>query len=95
MLFVNDEEVLRTETVKSKESYDVDKTFTTARIPETAPIKIEIWNSKTDDANKDKLILRTKGNIESFLKQPLRVGTKFEKKFNRIETLSFWQDEYE
>lgn len=95
VLFVNDEQVMKTETVKSRESYDVNKIFTTAKIPKTATIKIEVWHSKTDDANKDKLILSTEGNVESFLQRPLRTGTEFEKGVNQIETMSFWQDERE
>lgn len=86
--------MMRTNTEKNKISYDVDKIFTSAKIPKTATIKIEIWNSKSN-AKEDKLILSSEGDVNSFLEQPLRTGAHFDQGDNRIETISFWQDEYE
>lgn len=93
-LFINEEEVMKTEMEKGKTSYNVDKTFTSTRIPKTSTIKIEIWRSKSLAHHHEKIILRTEGNVESFLKQPIRSGAHFEHGDNRIETMSFWQDDY-
>lgn len=87
---------MKTQTEKNKISYDVDKTFSTGKIKKSSIIKIEVWASKTDkNDDNDKLILRTEGDIDSFLEEPLRTGTQFNNGLNRIETMSFWQDEYE
>lgn len=89
---------MKTNMEKSKVWYDVDKTFTTTRILKNSTISIEIWSTKSDKiefAKGDDLILRTEGDVDSFLKHPLRIGTHFDDGDNQIETMSFWQDEYE
>lgn len=89
---------MKTPTEKNKYSYVVDKTYTSGRIPKTATIKIEVWNSKTEKlsaSRREKLIQRSEGDIDSYLDHPLRIGAQIEGSANRIETMSFWQDEYE
>lgn len=93
-LIVNGEEVLKTEIEKGKFHYDVDKTFTTEKIPRKSTIKIEVWRSKSMASHQEKIILSTEGDVDSFLKQPIRTGAHFDRGDNRIETMSFWQDEY-
>lgn len=83
---------MKTHTEKGKDSYDVNRSFTTAEIPKKSTIKIEVWRPKS--SSKDKLILSTEGDVESFLKEPLRKGTHFDEGDNRIETISFWEDAY-
>ena len=97
-LYVNDELVLQTPKKNNVYVYDADTTFTTAKIPKTSTIKIEIVRSKSKkngNSSKDKLILSSMGEIRSFLEHPLRTGAKINGGTNRIETISFWQDEYE
>lgn len=89
---------MKTPTEKDKFSYIVDKTITTGKIPRTSTIKIEVWNSKTEKltaSTRKKLIQRSEDDIDSYLKHPLRIGAQIEGSANRIETMSFWQDEYE
>lgn len=93
-LFVDDDELFRSSTMKDKFVYDADITFTTGRISKDSTIKIEIWDESSAFWELDRLILKTDGNVESFLKQPLREGVMVGDKRNAIETVSFWQDEY-
>lgn len=59
-------------------------------------IKIELWDDDSGFfANPDDLILETEGNVESFMKTPIRDGAVFNSHQNLIETTSFWQDELE
>lgn len=98
VLFVNGQRVMKTPTEKNKFSYDVDRTYISEKIPKNATIKIEVWNSKTEKltaSRREKLIQRAEGDVSSFLEQPLRVGALVEGSANRIEIMSFWQDEYE
>lgn len=92
-LSVNGEEKMRTHETKGEHSYDVDKTFISAKIPKKSTIKLEVWRPKS--GGEDKLILRTEGDVDSFLKEPLRKGTHFDHGDNRIETISFWEDAYD
>lgn len=93
-LFVGDDELFRSSTMKDKFVYDADITFTTGRILKNSTIKIEIWDESSAFWEKDRLILKTEDNVDSFLKEPLRKGAMFGDKQNAIETISFWQDEY-
>lgn len=93
VLFVNGDQVMKTHTEKDEYTYDVDKTFTTGKISKKSKITIEVWRPKT--LGHDKLIMRTEGDVDSYLKEPLRVGAHFAHGDNRIETMSFWKDEYE
>ena len=94
-LYINGEEVLTTPQATNKISYDIDQTFTTSRISKDSTVKIEVWNAYSGQFwGADTLLLSTEGNIESFLKEPLREGEKVCKDFNSIETMSFWQDEF-
>lgn len=92
-MFVDGEQVMKTHTEKDEYTYDVDKAFTTGKIKKTSTIKIEVWRPKAH--GDDKLILRSEGDVESFLKEPLRKGTHFDMGDNGIETISFWEDDYE
>lgn len=84
---------MTTHTEKDEHSYDVDKSFTTAKIKKTSIIKIEVLRPKS--GGDDKLILSTEGDIESYLKEPLRKGHHFDMGDNQIQTVSFWEDAYE
>lgn len=94
-LTVNGKEGVTTEIEKDKHSYNVDKTYTTERISKKSIIKIEVWRAKSMTSHEEKLILSTEGDVDSFLKEPIRKGTHFDHGDNRIETMSFWQDAYE
>lgn len=94
-LYVNDELVLKTEKQVNKFSFDPKVTFTTAKIPKNSTVRIEIWHAKSAFWDRDSLILTTDGDIDSFLKQPLREVDHQLKNDNFVETVSFWRDEYE
>lgn len=89
-IFIDDENVLKSPKELNKISYDANITFTSARISKTSTIRIEVW-----DTSSSTLILSTEGDVESFLKQPLREGEPVCKHSNSIETISFWRDEYQ
>lgn len=93
-LFVDENEVLKTARAKHKFVYDTDVTFTSDNIAKNSTIKIEIWDASSAFWEHDALILTTQGDVNSFLKQPLREGVIVKDKQNAIETVSFWQDEY-
>lgn len=91
-LFINDENVLKSPKEMNKISYDANITFTTGRILKTSTIRIEVKDASSGD-----LILETEGDVESFLKKPVReseTGCKHTYNVNSIETVSFWRDDY-
>lgn len=74
--------------------YEADITFTTLRIPKNSTIEIQIWDESSAFWEKTELILQSKGDVDSFLNEPLRKGVMINGKRNEIETISFWQNEY-
>lgn len=89
-LFVDGDDVLKSPKEMNKISYDANITFTSARISKKSTIRIEVR-----DVGSGTLIFDTEGDVESFLKQPLREGEPVCKHANSIETVSFWRDEYQ
>lgn len=92
-LFINDTLQFVTPTRTNECCFDLGITNTTEKIFKSSLVKIEVWDA--DDGNHiEKLIFRTEGNIESFLtvgrSRVELLGTE-----NIIDTISFWQDEYE
>lgn len=84
--------MLKSPKQKYKVRYDPDITFTTARISKNSTIQIEVR-----DANSDDLIFDINGGLDFFLKKRLHEADlirKHHKQRNRIETMSFWRDEY-
>lgn len=74
---------------------NVNRTFTSVKIPKNSSIRLEIWDAKSGFfEKKDELILRSEGDIDSFLNEPIRKGVYVLGDLNRIETMSFWIDEY-
>lgn len=85
--------MLKTPKQKSKVRYDANVTFTTARISKNSTIEINVR-----DANSDDLILNMKGDVEYFVKTRIYESHGSKKDLtepNRIETVSFWRDEYQ
>lgn len=84
--------------------FNVDYEYTTPKINKTSVIRIEMWDYNRIIPNY--LIFITKGNVDSFLRDGHRKEvyehhniltrnfwtTTYE---NYIDTVSFWQDEYD
>lgn len=95
-LFVNGEKLLKTTRSINGFSFDAKITFTTAKIWKNSTIQIEIWDAKKGFMNPNQLIFSKKGTVNSFLNKQRRAeGDDFSENANRIETVSFWRDEYE
>lgn len=95
-LFVDDEKVLKTARSINGFSFDAKITFTTAKIQKNSTIIIEIWDARKGLMNPNVLLFRKKGTVNSFLNKQRRAeGDNFDEHANRIETVSFWRDEYE
>lgn len=94
ILYVNDKEVLRTSKETDQFVTNVNKTFTSMKIPKTSKIRIEIWDARSGYFEKDMLVLKNEGDVDSFLSEPIRRGVYVLGDLNRIETMSFWIDEY-
>lgn len=95
-LFVDDEKVLKTARSINGFSFDAKITFTTGKIQKNSAITIEIWDAKKGFMNPNVLLFSKKGTVNSFLKNQSRAeGDNFAEHANRIETVSFWRDEYE
>lgn len=94
ILYINDKEVLKTAKKVDKFFSEVDKTFTSAKIARNSIIKLEIWDASSGFWEKDALILRSEGDVDSFLNEPLRNGIYVLGGVNAIETISFWADDY-
>lgn len=94
-LYVNDEKVLKTARSNKGFFFDAKITFTTAKIDKNATIRIEIWDAKKF-MNPNILVFSKIGTVNSFLNKQRRAeGDNFARNANRIETVSFWRDEYE
>lgn len=95
ILYINDKEVLRTSKETDKFVTNANKTFASVKIPKESIIKIEIWDAKSGFfESQDALILKSEGDVASFLNEPIRKGVHVWGDLNKIETLSFWVDEY-
>lgn len=102
-LFIDGESQLRTSTRDDTCCYDdLNVHFTSKKISKSATIKIEVWDDDNTFAGDlpPELILRTEGNVDSFLNKGYR-GVNGTAKYkgavnlgNSIDTISFWQDEY-
>lgn len=93
-LFVNGREVYRSQTRKDKFVYDAEYNHVTGKIPKTSKIRIEVWDESSAIFENDHVILETEGDVDSFLKEPLRKGAWVKDQQNAIETVSFWQDDF-
>lgn len=83
--------MFKSQKYKNKIRYDADITFSSARIPKASKVRTEVR-----DISSDALILVADGNIESFLKKRVHEGERHNpKQINRIETVSFWRNEYQ
>lgn len=95
-LFINGEKVIQTDAIQNIGYFDANTMYQSIKIPKSSTIKIEVWD---DDSGffgtADDLILRTEGTIDSFMKSSIRYGAVFSTRRNSIETISFWQDEFE
>ena len=98
IISLNGNEEFRTSVKESKTIHNFDQAFIfDYPIPKSSKITIELWE---DDAIQDDLILRTSGDINSFLQHPFRTCTlvnsydSFVKGQNSINTYSFWQNKY-
>lgn len=95
-LFINDELVKQSPKRSYKALHDADITYETAKIAKNSTIKLEIWNGGSF-WTRERMIFTTDGDIDSFLKQPIRIGigeVQTLDNVNSIETMSFWLDEY-
>lgn len=92
-LKINDELTYKSPVMKNKFIYDANAIILTPRIPKSSKIKIKIFDHGVL-WEKTAVILNTKGDIDSFLTEPLRKGANINGKQNAIETVSFWLDEY-
>lgn len=98
--FVNDNLIYKSETRANTLTFDVNYHYTSELIPKTSTIKIEIWDDDSGFLGSESdLVLRTVGDISSFVQNPFRGGTTVTKTSpsgqNSINTLVFWEDEYE
>lgn len=95
-LFINDEKVIQTDAQQNICCFNVNATYQSIKIPKASTIKIEVWD---DDSGffgtDDDLVLRTEGDVNSFMNAPIRDGAVFSTHRNSIETISIWQDEWE
>lgn len=94
VLYINNEQVMKTAKKTQTFFYDVNSIFTSAKIPKTSIVKLEIWDASSRFWGRDALILSTVGNIDSFLNEPLRKGVYISGDVNSIETMSFWLNDY-
>lgn len=94
--FVNDQLIYKSSSRADTPSFDVDYHYTSDRIPKTSTIRIEIWD---DDSgffgSESDLVLRTEGDVISFVNNPFRGGATSPSGQNSINTFVFWEDEYE
>lgn len=93
-LFIDGEMLFDTPVRLDNCCYNVDMTYTSNKISKRSWIKIEVRDA---DYGSPDLVLRTEGDVDSFLRRGHRsVELKYNKlKSNFIQTISFWQDEYE
>lgn len=76
--------------MRNKLRYDANVTFTTARIAKNSLIDLYVL-----DAGSDAVIFNVNGTVDYYLKHQTHKGEELRKKLqNRIETVSFWRDEY-
>lgn len=105
-LFINGEEVHRSDSRTNIAIYDLNYRYVSGKIPRNSKIKVEIWD---DDlftewflkpfSTDDDLVLQSEGDVDDFLNNPFRAGVittgaQFNGQ-NSISTYSFWEDEYE
>lgn len=93
-MIINNDEVYRSPTRKDKYVYDAEVNYVSGKISKDSKIRIEIWDESSAFFETDHLILTTEGNVDTFLKEPLRKGAWVGDQQNAIETVSFWQDDY-
>lgn len=95
-LFINNETVIETKPRENECCLDANVTYQSIKIPKKSTVKIEIWD---DDSgffgSSDDLVQSTEGSIDSFMKTPIRTGATFSTNQNLIETIVFWQDEFQ
>lgn len=93
-IFIGDDDVLKSPKELKKTKYDAKITYTTKKIPKMSTVvRVEVR-----DACSGGLILRTEGDVNSFLRNTVReseLRCKTVKNINSIEIVSFWQDEHQ
>lgn len=95
ILYINGDVVIKTPNEVDKFITHVDESFISAKIKKTSIIKVEIWDASSAFWETDKLILRSEGDVDSFLNKPHRTGVYAHMGgVNAIETMSFWEDDY-
>lgn len=94
-IFVNDELMFETPKLLNQFAFDAKVTFTTLKIRKNSIVRIEVWHVRRTFFDEDGLIQSVEGDIKSYLNEPLRQGDHFYEAENRIETISFWRDEYQ
>lgn len=91
-LFINNEKVNQTKVWENTCCFNANAWYQSIKIPKKSTLKIEIWD---DDSGffgtADDLILQTQGSIDSFLKTSIHLSARK----NVMETITFWQDEFE
>lgn len=98
--FVNDQLIYKSSSRQDTISYDVNYHYTSELIPKTSTIRIDIWDDDSGFLGSEAdLVLRTVGDVTSFVENPFRGGTTCTKRSpsgqNSINTIVFWEDEYE
>lgn len=99
-LFINDELIYRSPKKEDSLMYDIKYQYISKLIPKTSIIRIDVWDSDSGlFGSEDDLILRTQGDVNSFLQNPFRTGTTTKNASpngqNSINTFVFWKDEIE
>lgn len=93
-VFINRELVYQSEMLSDTARFNADYTYKSKKIPKSTIIRVEVWDYDSFLNGDDDLIQQTEGNIESFLAKPVRDGNGYYEDRNFIETVTFWQDEY-
>lgn len=96
-LLINDKEVYKTRAKLNRHVFDDNVRFVSEIIPKSSKIKIEVWDDDSQEFlywSEDDLIQREEGDIESFIKAPIRYGAHNSDLRNSLEVAVFWRDEY-
>lgn len=90
-IFINGVEKLVSQTYWDKiPCTGLDVTHVAGSISRTDFIKIEVWDK--DSSSDDDLMLRTEGNVDSFLRQSIRRDDGSDVNNNIIVTYSTWKE---
>lgn len=95
---VNGAEIMNTRgTANTQSEFEANIMWESKRIPKNSSIEVQVWDKdERIFSGNDDLLLETNGDIDSYLKNPIRKGAEF-KDYNNyanfIETAAFWIDE--